>query len=143
MESLSLQEKNCFLITAEGFVCGKDVSVNHLKYSASYLKYTDLKEVVSDKDGNIYLIHKETNEKILLLKIKEINEELINGGHIGDHRINTMAKKALFDNLGGDAEFTLKVYDAIDFNVESTKGDVPGYFCMDYFSAHVTVSSGI
>ena len=37
----------------------------------------------------------------------------------------------------------LKVYDAIDFNVESTKGDVPGYFCMDYFSAHVTISSGI
>lgn len=37
----------------------------------------------------------------------------------------------------------LKVYDSIDFNVESTKEGVPGYFCMDYFSAHVTVSSGI
>lgn len=72
--ALYTMEKTCFLITAEGFVCGKDLSVNHLKYSASYLKYTDLKEVVSDKDGNIYLIHKETNEKILLLKIKEINE---------------------------------------------------------------------
>ena len=55
-----------------------------------------------------------------LQKIKEINEELINGGHIGDHRIDTMAKKALFDNLGGDAEFTLKVYDTI--NVSYAQG---------------------
>ena len=49
-----------------------------------------------------------------LQKIKEINEELINGGIITDPRINNMAKKALFDNLGEDAEFALSVYETIN-----------------------------
>lgn len=55
-----------------------------------------------------------------LQKIKEINEELINGGHVSDPRINTMAKKALFDNLGGNADFALSVYDTI--NVSYAQG---------------------
>lgn len=55
-----------------------------------------------------------------LQKIKEINEEFINGGIISDSRINTMAMKALFDNLGEDAEFTLKVYEVI--NVSYAQG---------------------
>ena len=49
-----------------------------------------------------------------LQKIKEINEELINGGIITDPRINNMAKKALFDNLGEDADFALSIYEAIN-----------------------------
>ena len=34
-------------------------------------------------------------------------------------------------------------FDAIDFDVESTKEGVPGYFCMDDFTAYVTISSGL
>ena len=49
-----------------------------------------------------------------LQEIKKINEELINGGHVSDPRINTMAKKALFDNLGGDADFALSVFETIN-----------------------------
>lgn len=49
-----------------------------------------------------------------LKKIKEINEELINGGHVSDPRIDCMAKKALYDNLGENAEITMRVCEAID-----------------------------
>lgn len=36
----------------------------------------------------------------------------------------------------------LGVYDAIDFDLLSTREDTPAYFCMDYFTASVTVGSG-
>ena len=36
----------------------------------------------------------------------------------------------------------LGVIDFIDFNVESTKKEVPAYFCMDYFTASITIESG-
>lgn len=35
----------------------------------------------------------------------------------------------------------LELFDAIDFEMESTKKEVPAYFCMDYFMASVTISS--
>ncbi len=70
------------------------------------------------------LLEEMRQEKIeyaeFLQKIKEINEELLNGGIISDPRINTMAKKALFDNLGEDADLALSVYDAI--NVSYAQG---------------------
>lgn len=34
-------------------------------------------------------------------------------------------------------------FDAIDFDVTSTKEEVPAYFCMDYFIASITVSNGL
>ena len=37
----------------------------------------------------------------------------------------------------------LGVFDAVDFNVASTKEDVPAYFCMDHFTASVTVGSDL
>lgn len=35
----------------------------------------------------------------------------------------------------------LELFDVIDFEVVSTKKEVPAYFCMDYFVASVTISS--
>ena len=35
----------------------------------------------------------------------------------------------------------LGVFDAIDFNVASTREEVPAYFCMDNFAAQVTISN--
>lgn len=35
----------------------------------------------------------------------------------------------------------LELFDVIDFEVVSTKKEVPAYFCMDYFIASVTISS--
>ena len=55
-----------------------------------------------------------------LQEIKKINEELLNGGFVSDPRINNMAKKALFDNLGEDADLALSVYEAI--NVSYAQG---------------------
>ena len=49
-----------------------------------------------------------------LKEIKKINEELINGGLVKDPRINSMAKKALFDNLGEDADFAIDMYETIN-----------------------------
>lgn len=37
----------------------------------------------------------------------------------------------------------LGVFDAIDFDLMSTQEDVPGYFCMDYFTASVTVGTDV
>lgn len=37
----------------------------------------------------------------------------------------------------------LGTFDAIDFDVMSTKEEVPAYFCMDHFIASVTVSNGL
>lgn len=52
-----------------------------------------------------------------LKQIKKINEELINGGLISDPRLDNMAKKALYDNLGEDADLALEIYDLISVNV--------------------------
>ena len=35
----------------------------------------------------------------------------------------------------------LGVFDAIDFDLSSTKEEVPGYFCMDHFTAQITISN--
>lgn len=37
----------------------------------------------------------------------------------------------------------LGVFDAIDFDVLSTREDVPAYFCMDYFTASVTIGNAV
>ena len=37
----------------------------------------------------------------------------------------------------------LGVFDAIDFDLVSTKDEVPGYFCVDYFTAQVTVGNNL
>lgn len=36
----------------------------------------------------------------------------------------------------------LGTFDAIDFSMQSTKEEVPSYFCLDYFMSSVTISSG-
>ena len=53
--------------------------------------------------------------KELLKSIKALAEELRKGENV-DPRINTEGKKALYDNLGKDVDFALKVYDVIDAN---------------------------
>ena len=53
--------------------------------------------------------------KELLKSIKALAEELRKGEDV-DPRINTEGKKALYDNLGKDVDFALKVYDVIDAN---------------------------
>ena len=53
--------------------------------------------------------------KELLKSIKALAEELRKGENV-DPRINTEGKKALYDNLGRDVDFALKVYDVIDAN---------------------------
>lgn len=53
--------------------------------------------------------------KELLKSIKALAEEL-RKGEVVDPRINTEGKKALYDNLGRDVDFALKVYDVIDAN---------------------------
>ena len=37
----------------------------------------------------------------------------------------------------------LGVFDAIDFDLSSTKEEVPGYFCMDHFTAQITISNDL
>lgn len=51
-----------------------------------------------------------------LMEIKKINEELISGGLINDPRLDNIAKKALYDNLGEDADLALEMYDLISNN---------------------------
>ncbi len=53
--------------------------------------------------------------KELLKSIKALAEELRKGENV-DPRINTEGKKALYDNLGKDVDFALKIYDVIDAN---------------------------
>lgn len=53
--------------------------------------------------------------KELLKSIKALAEELRKGENV-DPRINTDGKKALYDNLGRNVDFALKVYDVIDAN---------------------------
>ncbi len=57
--------------------------------------------------------HEKLDYADFLEEIKKINEELMNGGLVTDPRINNMAKKALFDNLGEDADFALDMYETI------------------------------
>lgn len=77
------------------------------------------------------LLEEMRQEKIeyaeFLQKIKEINEELLNGGIITDPRINNMAKKALFDNLGEDADFALDVYEVINNSYSQGFRQNPGF----------------
>ena len=42
--------------------------------------------------------------------------ELISGGLINDPRLDNIAKKALYDNLGEDADYALEMYEFISDN---------------------------
>jgi len=71
------------------------------------------------------------NEKIayadFLKKIKEINEELINGGAVNDPRLDNMAKRALYDNLGDNAELALEMYELITTHASPGFRTIPAF----------------
>ncbi|MBR5498952.1 MAG: DUF4465 domain-containing protein [Bacteroidales bacterium] len=71
----------------------------------------------------------------------------LKGSKTGEASINladfSVQKDSIVSNWTVFDLTKLGVFDAVDFEVTSTKEEVPAYFCMDYFSATVTVSNGI
>lgn len=69
----------------------------------------------------------------------------LNGAKTGEASINLADFSAQKDSIVSTwTAFDLsklELFDMIDFEVVSTKKEVPAYFCMDYFVASVTISS--
>ena len=93
-----------------------------------------------DSNANLYerlsarlqkLLNELRQERIkyaeFLEEIKKINEELISGGLVDDPRFNTMAKKAMFDTLGQDAELASSVCDTIGVSYSQGFRQNPGF----------------
>ena len=62
-----------------------------------------------------------------LRKVKEINEELVGKGPVGDPILQNFAYRALYDNLGSDLDLTKKIIQVIADNISVGFRTVPGF----------------
>ena len=62
-----------------------------------------------------------------LRKVKEINEELVGKGPVGDPILQNFAYRALYDNLGSDLDLTKKIIQVIADNISVGFRTVSGF----------------